>query len=390
MYRLKLFPASFKGAPESLFREAKDRIEDILLPTLVTFTGTSPDVIYFISGGSEREALEKLDSSKFQILAAFGGNNAYASASEVHAYAKRQGFRTLFLSLDNSLSFDTLRQLQVVREGLGRLRGQNLGLIGEVSDWLVASSVDPDILKDKMGIHLLQLPWKEAGKYTDHAISLKFIEKYDQNFSPGMEDASRVSVLLGEVIKEHQLDAITVECFSLVQKNGVTACLALSDLNDLGVPSGCEGDVVSIAGMMLAKEITGQIPWMANLAGIHGNKVLFAHCTAPTNLLGDFSIKTHYETNKGTAIEGYFKGDAVTIFRFDSVFNRAFVTEGTIVDRPTHPFACRTQVEVLLRPESIRSLSTDPLGNHHLVLPGNLADLIRMASRVLLMETLPS
>ena len=390
MYRLKIYPVAFSGAPESLFRQAKKKMEELLGSSQVAFTATSPDAIYFISGGSEREAVEKLDSTKFQILAAFGGNNAYASASEVHAYARRQGFNTLLLSLEDGFSVEVLHRLRQVREGLGRLRGQNLGLIGEVSDWLVASSVDPVVMKDKLGIHLQQLTWDEAGHYTDHAISLKFIDKYDQSNGPGMEDASRVSVLLGEVIKRHQLDAITVECFSLVQQNGVTACLALSDLNDRGVPSGCEGDVVSIAGMMLTKELTGKIPWMANLAGIQGNRVLLAHCTAPTNLLGDFSIKTHFETNKGTAIEGYFKGDTVTVFRFDSTFSRAFVTKGNIVDRPTHPFACRTQLELLVDQESVRLLREGPLGNHHLVLPGDHSGLIRLASKVLFMEANPS
>ena len=80
------------------------------------------------------------------------------------------------------------------------------------------------------------------------------------------------------MIGSHKLDAITVECFSLVQENEVTACLGLSWLNDKTIPAGCEGDLCSILGMMLMKEMNGNMPWMANVASIKGNEVLFAHC----------------------------------------------------------------------------------------------------------------
>lgn len=146
---------------------------------------------------------------------------------------------------------------------------------------------------------------------------------------------------------------------------------------------GCEGDLVSIAGMMLLKEITAHIPWMANLAGIKGNSALLAHCTAPTDLLADFSIQTHFETDKGTAIQGYFEEDRVTLFRFDNKLSRAFLTTGSITDRPTFPFACRTQILVELPAQAMKSLKENPLGNHHLVLPGDASGLLGLALKAL-------
>lgn len=56
---------------------------------------------------------------------------------------------------------------------------------------------------------------------------------------------------LKEVICTNQLDAITLECFDMVNNHSVTACLALALLNSRGVVAGCEGDLVSLPGMRL-------------------------------------------------------------------------------------------------------------------------------------------
>ncbi|HNS17780.1 MAG TPA: hypothetical protein PKH94_11380 [Bacteroidales bacterium] len=374
---------TFTGAEEHLAARGKERFLHWLERDYITFDEHVPDILYFLTGGSEAEAIKKLNKSKFQLLAAFGEDNAYASATEVQAYAGLHGYNTLLLSLDDRESLHTIRNFHRVKSGLKRLKGQTLGLIGEVSEWLVASSVSQEALRERLGVRMKKITWHEAGDFRTHLPSMEFISKFDHTSTHPLTSASKVHTLLKEIIATHHLDAITVECFSLVQKNGVTACLALSDLNDHSVPAGCEGDLVSIAGMMLLKEITGYIPWMANLAGIKGNSALLAHCTAPTDLLADFSIQTHFETDKGTAIQGYFEEDTVTLFRLDNKLSRAFLATGTITDRPTFPFACRTQILVELPEQAVKSLKENPLGNHHLILPGDHSALIGMAMQVL-------
>ena len=178
------------------------------------------------------------------------------------------------------------------------------------------------------------------------------------------------------------LDALTVECFSLVKNQKVTACLSLSKFNDDETPAGCEGDLVSITGMMLAQTLTGRIPWMANLIKVSYDCARFAHCTAPTTLLNDFEIDTHYETGEGTAIAGDFGSEEVTIFRLNNELNRAFLTEGKVISTHHSRHACRTQLEVNLPKESARLLKERPLGNHHLIIPGLHHEKIMMACRM--------
>ncbi|MCK4678871.1 MAG: hypothetical protein KAT48_12125 [Bacteroidales bacterium] len=389
MLQLKIFPIAFRNASEKIFYTGKEELTKRTDVRSILYTDFEPDVLYFLSGGSEAEAITKLDKTKFQVLAAFGKNNAYASATEVQAYCHQNGYNTMLLSLDQPESIKILQRLYQVKNGLQQLNNQRLGLIGKVSEWLVASSIEPEILKEKLGITLKKIPWEEVGNYENYPSSAEFIEKFDRGNFLSLQAASQVSELLKDVILKCRLDAVTVECFSLVQKNPVTACLALSDLNDLNIPAGCEGDLSSIAGMMLAREITGKIPWMANIAGIKHDKVLFAHCTAATNQLADFSIQTHFETNKGTALQGYMENDTITLFRLDNQLKKIFISEGKIVDRPTLPYACRTQIEVQMPAQSLDILQNQPLGNHHLILQGNWIDLLSLTARVLSLEVSP-
>ena len=237
-------------------------------------------------------------------------------------------------------------------------------------------------MKEKLGVELVRIPWKDAGDYRKFDPDADFVEHFHGCKHYDTEDASRVNSLLKKLIDEHQLDAITVECFSLVQENEVTACLGLSFLNDLGIPSGCEGDLCSILGMMLVNEIAGEMPWMANVASIKGNEVLFAHCTAPTSILSEYHVNTHFETGKGTAVNGRFDKKDVTVFRLNNTLDRLFYAHGKTLEGIYEKHACRTQLHVEFEPDIIQELKENPLGNHHLILPGDRSLELSIMARI--------
>lgn len=169
----------------------------------------------------------------------------------------------------------------------------------------------------------------------------------------------------------------------MVQEKGVTACLALSDFNDQGTAAGCEGDLTSISGMMFLKSFSGIIPWMANLMKISEDRVRFAHYTAPVSLLKQYKVDTHFETGKGTAVAGKFSGEIITIFRCNRLLTRAFVAKGKITEKIQSPDqACRTMIEACPDSEKASHLKNNPLGNHHLILPGDHTAQIQLACRL--------
>ena len=55
----------------------------------------------------------------------------------------------------------------------------------------------------------------------------------------------------------------------------------------------------------------------------------------------------------------------------------SFLSYGKIVERPENNNACRTQIKIEIPENDIDKLKNNPLGNHHLIIPGNHTELIK-------------
>ena len=377
MTKLKIKCLIAQGASEALIKNADKNIEKLISSENYLFTENEPDVFYFLTGGTERMAMEMVSSGHFYLLIGSQHNNSYASATEVKAYLDQKNIPCMLLNEEKKETSAIINYFFIVKKALKNLNGKKLGLIGQVSDWLISSDVSSEILKEKLGINLCVIPWNELNHFSKFSPSDSFLETFSGKTDFDLTDTGRVNELLKQTIQNKNLDAITVECFPMVQKDSVTACLPLAKFNNDGIPAGCEGDITAITGMMLCKELTGIIPWIANTNKVSNEVCIFSHCTIAPCLISEFSIKTHFETGVGTAIQGNFKEDLVTIFRFNKYLNKMFIATGNVTGRPKSDSACRTQIEVKLSGDNVKLLQNNPLGNHHLIFPGNCKELLK-------------
>ena len=373
---------AYHKAEDQILSLAKERFLAKFVQQNWRFSDASPSIIYFASGGSEMNAIKLIVPARPVLLLAFPENNALAAASEVKAWCDQKGCKSAILNLNDPDAESLLSNYLHVLIGINKLKGQRLGLIGHESDWLVASKVSGERLQELFGIQLIPVPWDSLPGFDKFESPPEMIDKYPYKNQSAVNDAGKIYELLKKAITEQMLNAISVECFSLVKSSHVTACLALSHLNDLNIPAGCEGDLTSSVGMMICKEISGQIPWMANLADLNHDGVLFAHCTAPTEILKSYKVDTHFETGLGTAVRGSVRAEQVTVIRFDNRFQKMFIATGKVSDRPNKKEYCRTQLEVELEGPGTQKLKESPLGNHHLILPGDHEDLFRIFARL--------
>jgi len=381
MLKIKLLASI--PSPHSHFKNAGSRLEKLISSEKFELVESNPDVLFFLTGGSERYALEQAAAGHFYILIGSQHDNAYASATEVKTYLDGENIPCWLLDEEDAGTKTVLEEFITARQAIEKLRGKRLGLIGQVSDWLIASTIPAGILKAKLGIDLVEIPWNKQSHFSTFKPDEKFLNAFAPAKDVELSETAKVSEMLSCTIGEWNLDAISVECFPLVQKDGVTACLPLARFNNEGIPAGCEGDLTAAAGMMLGKELTGIVPWMANINKVSNDGCRFSHCTIAPGLVDNLTIKTHFETGKGTAIHGDFKGDSITIYRFDKQLGNAFIATGTITDRPRSGSACRTQIEVKLSEKEVRLLKENPLGNHHLILPGNHKKRLQLACLLL-------
>jgi len=149
MTPLKIKLLAFKGAPDAAFENANTQIQKHIASENYVLVDENPDVLYFLSGGSEMPATEVVAPVRFYLLIGSRHNNSYASATEVKAWMNARGIQSLLLDAEEAETREVLENFLKVRTALEKLKGQRAGLIGNVSDWLIASAIDANILKEK-------------------------------------------------------------------------------------------------------------------------------------------------------------------------------------------------------------------------------------------------
>ncbi len=388
---MKVSAIAHRQANESFIQDGYQRFREIFQDMYWEPSNTHADIILFLSGGSEQDAIKLLKPGNMTLLLAAFDDNAFAAAMEVKAWADENNRPVILLPLGSKrqktadkypTTIQTVNNFEKACKAFETLKGKKAGLIGQVSHWLVASDVAANRYKQQFGVDLVHLPWKNLPSYTDMAADQAFLTFFNKHPSDKLQAEASIHSFLKQVISDHGLNAMSLECFEMVNDRDVTACLSLAMFNSQGFPAACEGDLVSLAGLMLIQALTGEIPWMANVAAINHESILFAHCTAPLNMLSEFSINTHFETDKSAAIQGRFKADQVTIFRMNDKLNKAFIASGQVISRPELPYACRTQTEIAMDLHYINTLKKSPLGNHHLIIPGNHTELLHLACQM--------
>lgn len=343
------------------------------------FGSGSLDLIFVRTGGTEgifKSLLPDLagrGTEKFFLLTS-GKSNSLAASMEILSWLRQQGLEGEIIHGSTSYvrkRIDQLVQVSRVRE---RLRSTCLGVIGKPSDWLIASGTDYRQVYERLGIWLEDIPMEELLETID---SVRCDESVpDRPASDAVRNAWSGAVRIYEALKhilvEHNLNGLTLRCFDLLSAVGNTGCLALARLNAQGIPAGCEGDIPALLSMTIAQAVAGVSGFQANPARIDAEtgEMLFAHCTVPLDMVTSYELDTHFESGIGVGIRGRLEVGPVTVFKLSGDLKRHFAAEGMLTGNQAEPDLCRTQVILRLDPADARYFLTDPVGNHHILIPG--------------------
>jgi len=352
-------------------------IEEVKKPS-----GDCLSVILVLTGGVERDVLKTVAQlPPPAILIAHPGHNSLPASLEILARIRRDGGdgRILF---GNAAGIATELQLELVLANTWKaLRFSRVGLIGEPSEWLVASDVDPAFLKGRLAIDLITIDIKELMENIRTAtVSRKELAEFTREakgiLGPTPEDIREAITVyrgLRALVDEHRLAACSVRCFDLVTDMHTTGCYALSRLNDEGIPAGCEGDLQSLFSLYIASLLSGQVAFMGNIASIDSeNQVVgLAHCMCPLSMAMHYTVYTHFESDLGIGISGTFPEGSYTMFRLGGErLDHLFVREGLLENHEFRKDLCRTQLRLRMS-EPVDELLHSPLGNHHILIPGH-------------------
>lgn len=326
--------------------------------------GSQPlSLIYVRTGGTEgifKKLLPSLleKSQRPFYLLTSGQSNSLAASMEILSYLQQRNLRGEILHGSTDYVTGRIEALFRVEEARRQLQGARLGIIGKPSDWLISSDADYEAVRERLGIELVDIPMQEL------------LETIVSNDIYGG---------LKIIIDRYQLKGFTLRCFDLLTSLKTTGCLALARLNAEGFVAGCEGDVPAMLSMMIIRSLTGLSGFQANPARINPEtgELLFAHCTIPLNMVESYELDTHFESGIGVGVRGFMKAGPVTLFKVSGDLNRHFVAEGSLIKNTTEPNLCRTQQVIRLADKRQATyFLTQPIGNHHVVVPGHIGWLL--------------
>ena len=365
-----------------------ENVETVCTPSLQML----PDAFMIATGGVENlfkriweaidvETMCSPNRTKTVTMIADGRNNSLAASLEILTWLGNIGVEGRILHGTNeeivSAIWETFQETS--------LQGR-IGLFGQPSDWLIASDVDRDFLRQRYGIETIDIdlqrlidgiktiPQTEAGK-----VAQAMLERAKAVREPSDTDlleAAKAYLAIKQICQEEHLDAMTIRCFDIVKACGTTSCLALALLNDEGIVAGCEGDMQTLMSMVLAKRLCGEVSFMANPSNLTETTSMLAHCTIPLTMCDETVVRSHFESGIGVAVQGLLPLTDYTLFKWGGPkLDRYFVTEAKAVATPYSNHFCRTQItlDVNLKPYLLQH----SIGNHHVIIRGRYAEEIR-------------
>ena len=330
-------------------------------------------------------------------LIADGRFNSLAASMEILTYLNNNNIKAFIAYGSNEEISARLKEhpnVDFVNEQCGSavlsLSGDKIAVFGEPSDWLIASNVDRDFLKQKFNIDFVDIPldtlFRRFSLIDDNmveflATDFQAVTSRGETTERDLLDSLKIYLAINQICQENNCTCATVRCFSIIEKLKATGCLALALLNDEGIDAACEGDLQSLLSMILVRRVTGMPSFMANPSAMSkdNHTTTFAHCTIPTTMCRRYGFRSHFESQCGLAVAGEFSPSEVyTIFKWGGEkLDRFFVEEAISVVAPSNENLCRSQLTLnFYNPEYMLN---NPIGNHHIIVKGAFADKLRTA-----------
>ena len=347
--------------------------------------GDGMDLIFVRTGGAEGLFLHLIKDlfnrgARHFILLTSGSNNSLAASMEILSFLGKVGLDGEILHGSVAYIRDRIQTLLRLSEALEALEGMRLGVLGDPSDWLIASDADPEAIRDAFGIELVPVPMDEVKEAVESALPAEIdvpqetVTAAEPKVREALPGALKIHAGLKRIVEEWQLNGLTIRCFDLLGTVGNTGCLSLAEFNKEGIPAGCEGDIPSLLSMTVAKAVTGHTGFMANPSRINTEtgEILFAHCTIPLDIIDGYALDTHFESGIGVGIRGHYPEQDVTLLKIAGDLSQAFIAEGRIERNLSEKDLCRTQIVIRLDEPSLARnyFLKRPIGNHHIILPG--------------------
>jgi L-fucose isomerase-like protein len=175
-----------------------------------------------------------------------------------------------------------------------------------------------------------------AAVYGEKALMLRDFATWDGVPEKAFDQIVRLSVSLDQMIAEARLDAVAIRCWTEIQTQmGISPCVAMGSLNELGLAAACEvdlGNAVAMKALNLASyQPVGLLDWNNNYYDEDDKCILF-HCgPMPASLMAEKGQITDHAILMNSVGEGNAYGCNVgRIKPMDFTFSSLMTDEGRV------------------------------------------------------------
>ena len=377
---------------KALFSELKKHFTLHLIPykEADTIPSNAYKMAFIGSGGVEGTVIRNFSILPYPItLLTDGVGNSLAAALEIAAWVRFKDMKVNIIHGDIETMIEKVLIHHQAFAAKRALKGKKIGVIGTPSSWLVASHVDYLLAGQRWGVSFQDFSLREVVKRfkstTDDEIGVEaslvatHCHSCTETTPENLLRAMRLYKAIRNICTDNQLDAVTFSCFSLINELKTTGCLALSLLNEEGIPAGNEGDLQSIMTLLMTKELTHSPGFIANPTFINEkrNEVSLAHCTISPSMTDKFILRPYEDTGVGISVQGTMPTGDVTLFKCGGeCLDEYFASSGYLIENIEDTKEHRTQIKVKLE-EPVRYFLKNPLGNHHIIIRGNHTNAIK-------------
>jgi L-arabinose isomerase len=177
----------------------------------------------------------------------------------------------VFATLDDAASMSSVAAACSQASQAGRITTARLGRVGAAQHGYVHVDASDSALTDAFGLTVVRLsPDELVERYRsvdDDAVDV-FSSELERRWTtePAVNDdmrrrTIRAGIALRELVRDHQLDAGSINChipeIRLGSEIGIAPCFALGMSTSEGVPWTCTGDVLTAVAMLVAQVVSG-------------------------------------------------------------------------------------------------------------------------------------
>jgi L-fucose isomerase-like protein len=263
---------------------------------------------------------------------------------------------------DQPLFLDRFRVTVKAIRAIESLNHAKLGLIGPTVrgfDHLIVNNAD---LLQKYGVFVdrfisLEDIVERTNKVSAAEVDEEIREmlngaKLSKNVSKEeLEKSARLKISIAGFTKENDFDILAISCWTKLQElYGAAACSSISQLNNQGIATACEGDVDGALGMFIASCFSDEPSTMVDIVNFDeaDNSMNLWHCgPSPKCFANEEGVNWDHHFDIGENVNGewhgcgtvasfQFKPGKITVHRLSSRTNEMLVLTGDIIQKETY------------------------------------------------------